>query len=67
MTTCLKCRCDIITHQAEQTGGLCSDCAFTALRGFQAITGLLWPDCITRVELTISRDAKEVRDGTSPS
>jgi hypothetical protein len=27
MTTCLKCHCDITDHQAEQTGGLCSDCA----------------------------------------
>jgi hypothetical protein len=67
MTTCLKCHCDIIDHQAEQTGGLCSDCGNTALRAFQAITGLLWPDSITRVDLTISTDAKEARDGQDPS
>jgi hypothetical protein len=58
MTTCLKCHCDIIAHQAEQTNGLCSDCAFTALRAFQSITGLLWPDCIARVELTIKEEPK---------
>lgn len=56
MTACLECHCSIIDHQAEQTGGLCSDCAFTALRAFQRLTGQLWPDCIKSVTLFQTAD-----------